>query len=139
MAHAQQLADLCKVACSLWLRIAARVSSNTSLSVLYVHQPNLCWMHGCGSQAIAAGEEVLISYLGEKPSKPNAALMKDYGFVMPGNINDTISFDIEGEYCCVMRALQPPSVFVGVTKPHHQRPYWQHCCSAQPSSSVWLQ
>jgi hypothetical protein len=39
----------------------------------------------------------------------------------------------------VMRALQPPSVFVGVTKPHHQRPYWQHCCSAQPSSSVWLQ
>lgn len=55
--------------------------------------------HVCmaGSQAIAAGEEVLISYLGEKPSKPNAALMKDYGFVMPGNINDTITFDIAGE------------------------------------------
>jgi hypothetical protein len=79
-------------------------------------------MHVCGSQAIAAGEEVLISYLGEKPNKPNAALMKDYGFVMPGNINDTITFDIEGENWRVTRALQPPSVFVGVTKPHHQRP-----------------
>lgn len=45
-------------------------------------------------QAIPAGAEVLISYLGEKPSKSNVELMKAYGFVTPGNINDTISFDM---------------------------------------------
>lgn len=47
-------------------------------------------------QAIPAGAEVLISYLGEKPSKSSTELMKDYGFLMPGNINDTLSFETQG-------------------------------------------
>eukprot|EP00878_Enallax_costatus_P035849 GHUV01040088.1.p1 GENE.GHUV01040088.1~~GHUV01040088.1.p1 ORF type:complete len:486 (+),score=115.66 GHUV01040088.1:144-1601(+) len=42
------------------------------------------------TEAVAAGQEVLISYLGEKPSKNNTQLMKDYGFVLPGNLNDQI-------------------------------------------------
>jgi hypothetical protein len=56
-------------------------------------------MYAC--QAIAAGEEVLISYLGETPSKSSTELMKDYGFMMPGNLNDGIQFEAgDGEWCC---------------------------------------
>lgn len=47
-------------------------------------------------QAIPAGREVLISYLGEKPAKSSTQLMKDYGFVLPGNTNDTLSFTAAG-------------------------------------------
>jgi hypothetical protein len=48
-------------------------------------------------QAIPAGSEVLISYLGEKPAKSSAELMKDYGFVLPGNTNDALSFTTAGK------------------------------------------
>lgn len=43
-----------------------------------------------------AGEELLISYLGDKPSKDNTQLMKDYGFVLQGNLQDTITFQLAG-------------------------------------------
>lgn len=49
------------------------------------------------TKAIPAGSEVLISYLGEKPAKSSAELMKDYGFVLPGNTNDTLSFTAAGQ------------------------------------------
>jgi len=39
---------------------------------------------------------VLISYLGSSPTKSNSQLMKDYGFVLPGNVNDTMQLDFEG-------------------------------------------
>lgn len=42
------------------------------------------------TRALAAGEEVTISYTGLGNTKPNAALMKDYGFVVPGNGADTL-------------------------------------------------
>ncbi|WIA28837.1 hypothetical protein OEZ86_011364 [Tetradesmus obliquus] len=44
------------------------------------------------TEDVPAGAELLISYLGSQPSKGSAALMKDYGFVLPGNINDSIAF-----------------------------------------------
>jgi hypothetical protein len=47
-------------------------------------------------QAISAGSEVLISYLGEKPSKSSTQLMKDYGFILPGNTNDSLTFKVQG-------------------------------------------
>jgi hypothetical protein len=48
-------------------------------------------------QDVPAGSELLISYLGSQPSKDNTALMKDYGFILPGNINDSIAFTPAGE------------------------------------------
>jgi hypothetical protein len=48
-------------------------------------------------QEVPAGSELLISYLGSQPTKDNTALMKDYGFVLPGNINDSIAFTPVGE------------------------------------------
>jgi hypothetical protein len=51
----------------------------------------------CVVQDVPAGSEVLISYLGSQPTKDNTALMKDYGFVLPGNINDSIAFQPVGE------------------------------------------
>lgn len=59
-------------------------------------------------QDVPAGAELLISYLGSQPSKGSAALMKDYGFVLPGNINDSIAFAPAGEAaaaaaaCCML-------------------------------------
>lgn len=41
-------------------------------------------------QDVPAGHEILISYLGDKPTKSNVQLMKDYGFVLPGNTSDQI-------------------------------------------------
>lgn len=57
-------------------------------------------------QAIAAGQEVLISYLGETPSKDNTQLMKDYGFVLPGNLNDIITFDTPAGEATLCTLLQ---------------------------------
>jgi hypothetical protein len=48
-------------------------------------------------QDVAAGSELLISYLGSQPSKDSTGLMRDYGFVLPGNINDSIAFAPAGE------------------------------------------
>lgn len=45
------------------------------------------------TQDLAAGEEALISYVGDVPSKSNAALLKDYGFVLPGNEHDRVEFE----------------------------------------------
>lgn len=39
------------------------------------------------------GGEILISYLGADGSKDSAGLLKDYGFVLPGNPADVISFE----------------------------------------------
>jgi hypothetical protein len=51
-------------------------------------------------QDVAAGNEVLISYLGSKPDKNNRQLMKDYGFALPGNTNDLIAFEQTGVSRC---------------------------------------
>lgn len=43
----------------------------------------------------------MISYLGEIPNKSSADLMKDYGFMMPGNLNDVIELEgRDGESSC---------------------------------------
>lgn len=65
-----------------------RAQQITAASSLCVSRPP--------AQAIPAGGEVLISYLGEKPAKSSTELMKDYGFVLPGNTNDTLSFTTAG-------------------------------------------
>jgi hypothetical protein len=44
------------------------------------------------TREIAPGDEVCISYLGATPTKSNADLLKDHGFVVPGNPNDRIPF-----------------------------------------------
>ncbi|KAI8471285.1 MAG: hypothetical protein J3K34DRAFT_392961 [Monoraphidium minutum] len=45
---------------------------------------------------VAAGEEVCISYLGASPAKPNDMLLKDHGFVIPGNTCDRVPFSAAG-------------------------------------------
>ena len=44
------------------------------------------------TQDVAPGDEVCISYLGTNPTKTSAGLLKDHGFVLPGNPNDRIDF-----------------------------------------------
>jgi hypothetical protein len=48
-------------------------------------------------QGIAAGEEACISYGCVR--KSNEQLMKDYGFVMPGNLNDRVPFSAGARGC----------------------------------------
>lgn len=62
------------------------------------------------TQVIPAGDEVLISYLGERPSKSSTDLMKDYGFVLPGNINDVISFEVAGDKQQQQQLLSPAAL-----------------------------
>eukprot|EP00775_Hariotina_reticulata_P003651 gene3651-3912_t len=65
------------------------------------------------TQDVAAGNEVLISYLGSKPDKNNRQLMKDYGFVLPGNTSDLIEFETTEEAAAkrrqqaVLKSLKP--------------------------------
>lgn len=47
-----------------------------------------------------------ISYLGTNPTKPNSAMLKDHGFVIPGNINDRI-FGTAGSSSAPLQALDP--------------------------------
>lgn len=43
-------------------------------------------------QALVEGEEAVISYLGGAPNKSNLQMMKNYGFILPGNPHDTLPF-----------------------------------------------
>jgi hypothetical protein len=43
-------------------------------------------------QEIAKEEEVTISYLGTNPTKDNVLMLKDHGFILPGNPNDRVPF-----------------------------------------------
>ncbi|GBF96048.1 hypothetical protein Rsub_08863 [Raphidocelis subcapitata] len=57
---------------------------------------------------VAAGEEVTISYLGTNPTKPNDLMLKDHGFVIPGNTNDRLPFSAGDDV--QSRALGVPPV-----------------------------
>jgi len=51
-------------------------------------------------QDIQPGDEVCISYLGTTPTKPNSLMLKDHGFVIPGNVNDRVPFVTGGSALC---------------------------------------
>jgi hypothetical protein len=83
-------------------------------------------------QAIPVGSEVLISYLGEKPSKSSTQLMKDYGFILPGNTNDTLTFKVQGAEQAVC-SQGAPSCCDNVDKVTSTA----HTCTDSIHSSYW--
>lgn len=64
-------------------------------------------------QDVPAGQEILISYLGSDPKKSNIQLMKDYGFVLPGNTNDRLNLRPTGRYKSLLASCEQTFASLG--------------------------
>lgn len=94
-------------AISLVVPCADMANHSTSPNASYRLNTEIGCFQLIAERDVAAGEEVCISYLGTQPTKSNDQMLKDHGFIIPGNAKDRLAFSRGDDIQSRVLGLQP--------------------------------